>query len=322
MVGPYCTVEYSAVAAITSTASREQIDGASASRSPRSWSRGADQANNGRQHREKEDEKHSDSKPHDSCLSFLLQPIGIRCGRHVCSLLAWLLCRKPQKNACEWIVGAPCRCDLAFPPTRGTVFHMPEPLFHGVDPHFFFGVCQTPAVRSMAADTHDQRVFPVRPRPLLVMVKEIAANSSDAPRETRRKSTATQGETTPWGGRRRHWATSPWRLLLVKVAMLLWAGALREVAAEEVVDIRPVWMPLEGQDDAGASSVAEVFRSSEVLQMYHLQVRARCREDGHTPSAAKSRCWSGCVVFKRVLDTRASLSSRMYIDRQMTTLRR
>lgn len=68
-----------------------------------------------------------------------------------------------------------------------------------------------------------------------------------------------------------HRATLP--RLLVKIVVLLLAVALREVAAEEVVDIRPVWVPLEGHGDAGAS-VAEVFRSSEVLQMYHLQVRA------------------------------------------------
>lgn len=139
----------------------------------------------------------------------------------------------------------------------------------------------------MAADTHDKQVLPLRPRSLLLVVREIAANGSDASRKTRRMSTATMrsGDTKRSGDRRRHWATSPWRLF-VKAVVLLLAGALREVATEEVVDIRPVWMPLEGLGDAGAS-VAEVFRSSEVLQMYHLQVRA-VWHNGHTPSCCQS----------------------------------
>lgn len=67
-----------------------------------------------------------------------------------------------------------------------------------------------------------------------------------------------------------------WALLwqVVESVVFLLAVFLREVAAaEDAVDIRPVWLPLEGQGDA----VAEVFRSGEVVQMYHLQVRAvRC----------------------------------------------
>lgn len=58
-------------------------------------------------------------------------------------------------------------------------------------------------------------------------------------------------------------------LALEFVAFIL-AGFVRVVAAEDAVDIRPAWLPLEGHGDA----VAEVFRSSEVLQIYHLQVRA------------------------------------------------
>lgn len=79
--------------------------------------------------------------------------------------------------------------------------------------------------------------------------------------------------------------------------VLLLAGALRELAAEEVVDIRPVWMPLEGLGGAGAS-VEEVFRSGEVVQMYHLQVRACGAARWAHASAAKRRCWTGCVVFR------------------------
>lgn len=154
----------------------------------------------------------------------------------------------------------------------------------------------------MAADTHDKRVLPLRPRPLLLMVREIAANGSDASRKTRRTSTATMRS----GDRRRHRATSPWRLF-VKAVVLLLAGALREVATEEVVDIRPVWMPLEGLGDAGASVAEEVFRSSEVLQMYHLQVRAVCGTMGTRPRAAKVSLLTGLRGFQnRVLDTRAS----------------
>eukprot|EP00903_Cladosiphon_okamuranus_P006594 g6441.t2 len=79
--------------------------------------------------------------------------------------------------------------------------------------------------------------------------------------------------------RRRHRATSSMRLLR-RVVILLLAGALRAAAAEEAVDIRPVWMPLEGLGDAEASSVPEVFRSSEVLQMYHLQATEQLYEQG------------------------------------------
>eukprot|EP00752_Nemacystus_decipiens_P004023 g3684.t2 len=63
------------------------------------------------------------------------------------------------------------------------------------------------------------------------------------------------------------------------VVLLLLAGAPREATTDEIVDIRPVWMPLEGHGDAGAS-VAGVFRSSEVLQMYHLQATAQLYEQG------------------------------------------
>lgn len=81
----------------------------------------------------------------------------------------------------------------------------------------------------------------------------------------------------------------------MRAMVLLLAGALREVAAEEIVDIRPVWLPLEGHGEAGALSVAELFRSSEVLQMYHLQVRAVCT--GHTPLLRG---------FRRALDSQVS----------------
>lgn len=48
-------------------------------------------------------------------------------------------------------------------------------------------------------------------------------------------------------------------------------GVLRVVSAagDALVDIRPDWKSL---DDASGATVGEVFRSSEVLQMYHLQV--------------------------------------------------
>lgn len=51
--------------------------------SPRSWSRCAYQADDGRHHREKEDEKNSDTKAHDPRLPLLGQAIDIRRSRHL-----------------------------------------------------------------------------------------------------------------------------------------------------------------------------------------------------------------------------------------------
>ena len=43
---------------------------------------------------------------------------------------------------------------------------------------------------------------------------------------------------------------------------------------EDGVGLRPSWIPLEdGVSAVTGNSIAEVFRSGEVLQMYHLQVR-------------------------------------------------
>ncbi|CAN0262466.1 unnamed protein product [Ectocarpus sp. 6 AP-2014] len=56
-------------------------------------------------------------------------------------------------------------------------------------------------------------------------------------------------------------------------------GVLRVVSAagDALVDIRPDWKSL---DDASGATVGEVFRSSEVLQMYHLQATAQLYEQG------------------------------------------
>lgn len=51
----------------------------------------------------------------------------------------------------------------------------------------------------------------------------------------------------------------------VVLVLFLMAEFLGVVAAEEEVDNRPLWAPLRADD-------GEVFRSNEVLQMYHLQV--------------------------------------------------
>ena len=52
-------------------------------------------------------------------------------------------------------------------------------------------------------------------------------------------------------------------------------GPVRAVAVEDGVGLRPSWIPLEGGVSAATGTpIAEVFRSGEVLQMYHLQVRA------------------------------------------------
>ncbi|CAM9282647.1 unnamed protein product [Ectocarpus sp. 4 AP-2014] len=53
-------------------------------------------------------------------------------------------------------------------------------------------------------------------------------------------------------------------------------GVLR-AAGDALVDIRPDWKSL---DDASGATVGEVFRSSEVLQMYHLQATAQLYEQG------------------------------------------
>lgn len=51
-------------------------------------------------------------------------------------------------------------------------------------------------------------------------------------------------------------------------------GLARAAAVEDGVGVRPSWMPLEdGVSAATGNPMAEVFRSGEVLQMYHLQVR-------------------------------------------------
>lgn len=93
----------------------------------------------------------------------------------------------------------------------------------------------------------------------------------------------------------RHRATS--MRLFVEVVVLSLAVTLWRVATEEVVDIRPAWMPLEGhgQGDEG-TSVAEVFRSSEVLQMYHLQVGAVIYDAMGT--RPRSHCWSRCAIVR------------------------
>lgn len=50
-------------------------------------------------------------------------------------------------------------------------------------------------------------------------------------------------------------------------------GLPRVAAAEDGVGLRPSWLPLEdGVSAATGSAISEVFRSGEVLQMYHLQV--------------------------------------------------
>lgn len=50
---------------------------------------------------------------------------------------------------------------------------------------------------------------------------------------------------------------------------------------EDGVGLRPSWIPLkDGVSAATGDSIKEVFRSGEVLQMYHLQVR---REGGPEP---------------------------------------
>lgn len=150
----------------------------------------------------------------------------------------------------------------------------------------------------MAANTHHQRVLPFSLRRVLILVQELTSNSSMSPRKTCRKSTATRADTMR--SRDSSWHQATLLRLLGKFVVMLLAGALRGVAAEEVVDIRPVWMPLEGHGVAGAS-IAEVFRSSEVLQMYHLQVRA-VWWDGHTLISLLARL----RVFQRSLDTQVS----------------
>lgn len=71
------------------------------------------------------------------------------------------------------------------------------------------------------------------------------------------------------------------RLLLLPVVeaaaslfLVLSAVRLARVAAvEDGVGLRPSWLPLaDGVSAATGGSISEVFRSGEVLQMYHLQV--------------------------------------------------
>lgn len=154
----------------------------------------------------------------------------------------------------------------------------------------------------------DQRYLQLLPRFMFPTTCERAAStgslrSCDVPRATakerQRRRIRRHGRQSSLG-RRGNWG--PWSWLAVDSVVLvlfLFVGVLRAVA-DEIVDIRPVWMSLEGHD-AGAS-VAEVFRSSEVLQMYHLQV-CMC---GMGPRSRVLRllfsgCWRSCVAFHRVL---------------------
>lgn len=58
-------------------------------------------------------------------------------------------------------------------------------------------------------------------------------------------------------------------------------GMARAATAEDGVGLRPSWIPLAGGVSAATGGPIEaVFRSGEVLQMYHLQVR---REGGPEP---------------------------------------
>lgn len=58
-------------------------------------------------------------------------------------------------------------------------------------------------------------------------------------------------------------------------------GMARAATVEDGVGLRPSWIPLkDGVSAATGDSIKEVFRSGEVLQMYHLQVR---REGGPEP---------------------------------------
>ena len=56
--------------------------------------------------------------------------------------------------------------------------------------------------------------------------------------------------------------------------MISMVGLAQAATVEDGVGLRPSWIPLEdGVSAVTGNSIAEVFRSGEVLQMYHLQVR-------------------------------------------------
>lgn len=60
---------------------------------------------------------------------------------------------------------------------------------------------------------------------------------------------------------------------MLPIAILLWGAVLQVGAVEDGVE-RPGWISLvDGNREA--KPIAEVFRSGEVLQMYHIQVKAR-----------------------------------------------
>lgn len=110
-----------------------------------------------------------------------------------------------------------------------------------------------------------------------VLLKEQGVRVDEVPRRPteqrpRRRNHCRQQS---WRGGRRGNRGPRLRLAVDSAVFALFfflLARVRVAAADEAVDIRPAWMPLEGQHGDPGASVAEIFRSSEVLQIYHLQV--------------------------------------------------
>ncbi len=132
------------------------------------------------------------------------------------------------------------------------------------------------------ADTQKRRLIALGPPPSYLVAREQATMSASSANANAFRKPRANTPTALLSCRRRVHPRAAQLWLAVDSLVLLLAVFLRAVAAaEDAVDIRPVWLPLEGQGDA----VAELFRSGEVVQMYHLQVRAvhvhaLCSSDG------------------------------------------
>lgn len=84
------------------------------------------------------------------------------------------------------------------------------------------------------------------------------------------KNTAAAGQRTHW---RRPWLGIGPMNAVYLLSFLLLAGMRRAAAAaEDSFGLRPEWIPLVERGSPTDRDVAETFQSSEVLQMYHLQV--------------------------------------------------